>query len=163
MKKIEINADKDYKIQLDDGRWVGPKRSAQVFNADQKLDGIVNPVIIKALPNAELIKWKEPDPTPLSDLIQEKVDRVRSEAEADIDFNGVFIAFCDLQRLAPALTGTDAEIEALLPIETTTDFVIDTVEKVKAIKAVYTDQVMTGQNRIVKCRKAKTVEELEAI
>jgi len=163
VKKIEVNSNGDYKIKFDN-RWVGYKGRPEIFNKDQNLNGIVNPTIINELDNAEIIKWKEPEPPSLENLKQEKINRIRKEAEKDIEFNSVIISFCDLKRLAPALTGSDEEILNKLPIKTTVEnFYIDTIEKVKLIKDLYSNQVLTSQNRIVDCRKAETKEELDSI
>jgi len=162
IQKIYVNDSNDYKIWYN-GRWVGPRNKATIFSEGQDLTGIVNPVIIDALPDATIVSYMPPPEPTLQQLKNRKIGRIRDEAETDLEFNGVVISFCDLQRLAPVLIGSDTEIEARLPIETTTDFVIDTVDKVKAVKDLYANQVLTAQKRITDCRKAETKEELDSI
>jgi len=182
VKLIEVNEAKDFKVKFDE-RFVN---RGQVFPQGTNLKDKVNEVIFKKITDGdytvdEYVPFVA-QPLPLDIAKEIKASEFRAKRDGNFNYNNMIFSAESVSVFNSPIALTDQEIIQMLAIEpietdivtgTVLDdvtgeerniyYVIDTLEKVKGLNTAYLMNKITNNNKVNKCKKAKTQTELEEI
>jgi hypothetical protein len=165
MKKIIINERGDFKIQLDDNRFVGKNWNARIFTSDEDLTELVNPNIIEKLESAEVLEYVPPAPLPFNDVKFVKISLFRNKRDSILLVDGKELDISDLNRYNELLPSNDVDLGMILSVKTfeISGYIVDTLEKVKSLRQSLAFHVFKYDEKIKECESATTQTELDAV
>jgi hypothetical protein len=159
IKKIEVNIDKDYRIKLEDGRYV---RKGYIFPAGSLLESI-NPAIKKRI-DKEGMEVESFDPIiDLQFKKNAKAEKIRAERNKGFVYQGTLLSMSDLTGFIPTAIDISNGNTNCLPIPTKGDLIIETADQIKEITNLYSLRMKEFQVKLKQCIDAKTIKEIEAV
>jgi len=172
MKIKEINKEKHFWLILDSGKCSGKPNKPTIFKSIEEVKAKVNLNYQKDIFDKdgdikiEVEKYTPPPPPTLNEKKKERANKYRAKRDNVINYDGIDFPVSALKFFVSMSGLTDDQLSQLLqiePIKTETDYLVDTVKKVRDLAFKFNKHMIKNNNYVLDCEKASTETELNKI